>query len=129
MYSHNVKSLKPCASLKSRLLNAKLEKLKGPLKWSDHVSAGTTTDFILRPLVSGGEVYPQTADGLAAEHRHSEEQLETVVEHEEDCDQDAGELEDGDLVSRCSHSAEARCGTFELRAHGGEGIGLEGSRG
>lgn len=54
-----------------------------------------------------------------------DEYLPPVVQHQNDPDEDGGQLQDGDLVAGGGHAAQAACGAGELGAHGGECIGLE----
>lgn len=63
-------------------------------------------------------------EGGGAEGDKSEEQLPGVIEHQDGADDDGGQLHDGHLVAGRGHPAHAAGGPGELRAHGGEGIGL-----
>lgn len=58
-------------------------------------------------------------------HAYLDEYLPPVVQHQHDPDEDGGQLQDGDLVPRGGHAAQAACGAGELGAHGGECVGLE----
>jgi len=53
----------------------------------------------------------------------SEEQLGNVVQDNEYADNDARQLEDGDLIPRSGHAGQAAGRALELGGHGGEGIG------
>lgn len=64
-------------------------------------------------------------DGLSWAFFILDEYLPPVVQHQHDPDEDGGQLQDGDLVPRGGHAAQAACGAGELGAHGGECVGLE----
>lgn len=53
----------------------------------------------------------------------SEEQLGYVIQEDEDTNDDARQLQDGDLVPGGGHAAHARGGSLEGGGHGGERVG------
>jgi hypothetical protein len=71
----------------------------------------------MRMRVTHAVKTPQLPSPCSAEDRKSKEYLESVVQHQKQADDDAGELHDGDLVPCGGHAAEPAGGAFDLRRH------------